>query len=277
MAAVALQSTSRESLAVAEQALDRTVDSASAQDLQTIGDELYSVLRVLGAERSLRQHLADPAVDEQSKSGLAGALFGQKVGAKTQQILSDVVSARWSRPADLLEALEVLARRALLGVAETNGELDEVEDELFRFGRILDREPELNSLLTDANTAGDKRAELLRGVLGGKVAPTTASLLEQTVRTPRGRALDLAANDLAELTAARRDRYVARVKTAVALSEEQERRLTETLTRMYGRQMSLQVELDPDLIGGLVVQVGGELIDGSVSGRLAAAQRQLPS
>lgn len=277
MAAVALQSNSRESLAAAEQALDRTVDSASAQDLQTLGDELYSVLRVLGSERSLRQHLADPTVDQDSRTGLARGLFGQKVGAQTQQVLSDVVSARWSRPADLLEALEVLARRALLGVAESGGELDEVEDELFRFGRILDREPELNSLLTDANTPGDKRAELLRGVLGDKVRRTTASLLEQTVRTPRGRALDLAANDLAELTAARRDRYVARVKTAVALSEEQERRLTETLTRMYGRQMSLQVELDPDLIGGLVVQVGGELIDGSVSGRLAAAQRQLPS
>ncbi|MDN5915978.1 MAG: F0F1 ATP synthase subunit delta [Pseudonocardia sp.] len=276
MAVVALQSNSRESLAVAEQALDRTVDSASAQDLQSIGDELYSVLRVLGSERSLRQHLADPTVEQDSRVGLARGLFGQKAGANTVAVLSDVVSARWSRPADLLEALEVLARRALLGVAESNGELDEVEDELFRFGRILDREPELNSLLTDTNNPGDKRAELLRGVLGDKVRPTTASLLEQTVRTPRGRALDLAANDLAELTAARRDRYVAHVKTAVALSDEQERRLTETLTRTYGRQMSLQVELDPELIGGLVVRVGGELIDGSVAGRLAAAQRQLP-
>lgn len=277
MAVVALQSNSRESLAVAEQALDRTVDSTSAQDLQSIGDELYSVLRVLGSERSLRQHLADPTVDERSRSGLVRDLFGRKVSEKTLQVLTDVVAARWSRPADLLEALEVLARRALLGVAESNGELDEVEDELFRFGRILDREPELNSLLTDANNPGDKRAELLRGVLGDKVRPTTASLLEQTVRTPRGRALDLAANDLAELTAARRDRYVAHVQTAVALSEDQERRLTETLTRTYGRQMSLQVELDPELIGGLIVRVGGELIDGSVAGRLAAAQRRLPS
>lgn len=277
MAVVALQSNSRESLAAAEQALDRTVDAGSGQDLQTLGDELYSVLRVLQAERSLRQHLADPTVDQDSRTGLVRGLFGQKVGANTQQVLSDVVAARWSRPSDLLEALEVLARRALLGVAEQGGELDEVEDELFRFSRILDREHELNSLLTDTNSTGDKRAELLRGVLGDKVRTTTASLLEQTVRTPRGRALDLAANDLAELTAARRDRYVAHVKTAAALSQEQERRLTETLTRMYGRQMSLQVELDPDLIGGLVVQVGGELIDGSVSGRLAAAQRQLPS
>lgn len=277
MAAVALQSTSRDSLAAVEQALDRTVDDGSAQDLQTLGEQLYSVLRMLGSERSLRQHLADSAVDEQSRSGLVRDLFGQKVSAKALQVLTDVVAARWSRPADLLEALEVLARRALLGVAEKAGELDEVEDELFRFGRILAREPELNSLLTDTNTPADKRAELLRGVLGDKVRASTAALLEQTVRTPRGRALDLAANELAELAAARRDRYVAHVTTAVALSGEQEQRLTETLTRMYGRQMSLQVELDPELIGGLVVQVGGELIDGSVSGRLAAAQRQLPS
>jgi F-type H+-transporting ATPase subunit delta len=102
-------------------------------------------------------------------------------------------------------------------------------------------------------------------------------LIEQTVRTPRGRNLVVAAEELSELAAARRDRHVAHVRTPVRLSAEQEQRLTDTMTRLYNRPISLQIELDPSLLGGLVVQVGGELIDGSVSGKLAAARRKLPS
>jgi F-type H+-transporting ATPase subunit delta len=235
------------------------------------------VLRLVAAERTLLRYLADASVPEEGRTGLAHGLFENKVGATTMQLVSDAVGTRWSRPSDLLTALETLARRALLGVAESRHELDDVEDELFRFGRVLDREPELNTLLTDPNGPVDKRVELLDGVLGGKVRATTRSLLEQAVRSPRGRALDQAANELAELAAARRDRYVAHVRTAAALSPDQEQRLAERLTRMYGRQMSLQIELDEDLIGGLVVEVGGELIDGSVAGRLAAARQKLPS
>ncbi|MDQ4117558.1 MAG: F0F1 ATP synthase subunit delta [Actinomycetota bacterium] len=277
MADPSLQSSSRDSLAEAQDRLDRQAGSLSAEDLQSLGDQLYSVLRLLASERTLLRHLADATVPEQRRTGLARDLFENKVGAAALQVVSDAVASRWSRPTDLLTALETLARRALLGVAETRGELDEVEDELFRFGRLLAREPELNTLVTDLNGPVDRRVELLRQVLGGKVKPTTQALLEQAVRTPRGRALDLAANELAELAAARRDRYVAHVRTAVALSPDQEQRLTERLTTMYGRQMSLQVELDESLIGGLVVEVGGELIDGSVAGRLAAAQQKLPS
>lgn len=277
MADVSLQSTSRDSLALVQDRLDQQAGSLSADDLQSLGEQLYSVLRLLGDERTLLRYLADATVPEEGRTNLARGLFENKVAPTTMQLVSDSVGTRWSRPSDLLTALETLARRALLGVAESRGELDDVEDELFRFGRVLDREPELNTLLTDPNGPVDKRVGLLDGLLDGKVKPTTRSLLEQAVRSPRGRALDQAATELAELAAARRDRYIARVRTAFALSQEQEQRLVERLTSMYGRQMSLQVELDEDLIGGLVVEVGGELIDGSVAGRLAAARQKLPS
>jgi F-type H+-transporting ATPase subunit delta len=117
---------------------------------------------------------------------------------------------------------------------------------------------------------------LLDAVLGEKVSPVTKALLEQTVRTSRDHNLDLAAEELSELAAARRDRYVAHVGTPVALTAAQEQQLTDTLSRLYGRQMSLQIELNPELLGGLVVRVGGEVIDGSVSSRLSAAKRALP-
>ncbi|WP_028937319.1 F0F1 ATP synthase subunit delta [Pseudonocardia spinosispora] len=281
--ALQLQAASRESLAEAETRLDSRVDAASVTELQTLGEQLFSVMRLLLGEPTLRRHLADSSVPAANRSQLADQLLNGQVGRAALDTVSDLVSGRWSRPSDLVEAVEVLARRATLGVAEKDGSLDDVEDELFRFGRILDREPKLTGLLVDPGNPADGRVALLDQVLGGttegqsKVSPVTRALLEQTVRTPRGRSLDLAAEELAELAAARRDRYVAHVGTPVALTSQQEQQLTDSLSRLYGRRMSLQIELDPTLLGGLLVRVGGEVIDGSVSSRLRAAKRSLPS
>lgn len=275
--AVAMAAASRESLAAAGDRLDAFVDGAAAPDLERLGDELFAVTRLVVAQKPLRTHLGDPSVPGEDRAGLIRRVLGSQVGEHTLETVSGLVSARWSRALDLVEALELMARRATLGVAEKNGTLDDVEDELFRFGRILDREPELTALLADANQPVDSRVALLDGLLTDRVSPVSAALLRQTVRIPRGRHLDLAAEELAELTAARRDRYVARISTPVALSDEQERRLAATLTRIYGRPMTLQVELDESLLGGLIVNVGGEVIDGSVAGRIAAAGRHLPS
>ena len=272
-----LQSASRESLSAAMARLDDHIDATGAAELRRLADDLFAVLGLLEREHGLRRALADPSTPGASRSALADRLLSGKVGRPALDLVSDLVTSRWSRSVDLLEALETLARAAAFGVAEKDGSLDRVEDELFRFGRILDREPELARLLSDSATPADKRVGLLRDVVGEKVAPVTATLLEQAVRTPRSRNLDVTAEELSELAAARRDRYVAHVRTPVRMTAEQEQRLTDSLTRLYGRPISLQVELDPDLLGGLVVRVGGELIDGSVAGRMAAARRTLPS
>ncbi len=273
----AMQSASRESLAEATKRLDAHVDGAAAADLATLGDDLFAVLRLIVSEPTLRRHLADPSVPAAARTRLADQLFNGKIGRAALDIVSDTVSARWSRSADLEDAVEALARRATLGVAEKDGSLDEVEDQLFRVGRILDREPQLAQLVGDRTQPVDGRVGLLKKVLGSKVSPVTATLLEQAVRVPQGRSLDRAAEQLAELAAARRDRSVAHVRTPVRLSPGQEQQLTESLSRVYGRPISLQVELDESLIGGLVVNVGDELIDGSVASRIAAARRSLPS
>jgi F-type H+-transporting ATPase subunit delta len=272
-----MQSASRDALGAATARLDEHIDATGAADLKRLADDLFAVVGLLDREHALRRALADPATPPGARGGLADRLFDGKIGRPALDVVSDVVKSRWSRPGDLLDGLESLARAAAFGVAEKDGSLDRVEDELFRFGRILDREPELSRLLSDTATPVDKRVGLLRDVLGGKVTPVTATLLEQAVRNPRSRNLHIAAEELSELAAARRDRYVAHVRTPVRMTGEQEQRLTDSLTRLYGRPISLQMELDPDLLGGLVVRVGGELIDGSVAGRLAAARRALPS
>ena len=271
-----LQAASRESMASATARLDAYVDTAQAADLQRLGDELFAVTRLLVEQRSLRRLLADPSSPEEARTGLVDRLLGQQLAAPTLDVARGLVAARWSRPGDLVSAFEALARQALLAVAEKDGSLDDVEDELFRFGRVVDREPQLGSLLGDITSPAEGRVALLDRLVEGKVSPVTAALLRQSVRLPRDRHLDVVSEELAELAAARRDRSVARVTTPVALSPQQEQKLTDSLTRLYGRPMSLQIELDPSLLGGLVVQVGGEVIDGSVASKLAAARRALP-
>jgi F-type H+-transporting ATPase subunit delta len=272
-----LQAASRESMASARARLDAYADSAQAADLQRLGDELFAVMRLLVEQRSLRRLLADPSSPEEARAGLVERVLGQQVAAPTIDIAKGLVGARWSRAGDLVTAFESLARQALLAVAEKEGSLDNVEDELFRFGRLVNREPQLGSLLAATATPPDGRVVLLDRLVDGKVLPVTAALLRESVRLPRDRHLDVVCEELADLAAGRRDRSVARVTTPVALSPVQEQKLTDSLTRLYGRPISLQVELDPRLLGGLVVQVGGEVIDGSVASKLVAARRSLPS
>lgn len=274
--ALVLQAASRESLADLAARLDVFIDGVDADMLSAVAEDLFAVTRLVAAQPGLRRHLADPSTPESTRADLVERLLGDKIGRPSLEAVVAAVSARWSRPVDLVDALETLARSATLGGVEKAGRLDEVEDELFRFGRILDREPQLAGLLADTGTPVDGRVGLLDRMLSGKVTDATLVLLREAVRLPRGRRLDLVAEELAEQTAARRQRSVARVTTPVRLTAAQEERLRATLGRLYGRPMSLQVELDEALLGGLVVRVGGEIIDGSVAGRLAAAGRELP-
>jgi F-type H+-transporting ATPase subunit delta len=274
--ALVLPAASRESLADLNARLDIFVDQVDAGDLERLGDELFAVTRLVAGQTALRRHLADSAAPQSARTDLLERLLGGQVQRPTQEAVAAAVSARWSRSIDLVDGLETMARNAVLGAAEKAGTLDEVEDELFRFGRILDREPELAGLLADTRTPADGRVALLDRLLDGKVSAPTAALLRQTVRLPRGRHLDTVAEELAELAAARRERSIARVTTPIGLTPEQEDRLRDTLGRLYGRPMSLQVELDETLLGGLVVRVAGEVIDGSVAGRLESARRQVP-
>jgi F-type H+-transporting ATPase subunit delta len=151
-----------------------------------------------------------------------------------------------------------------------------VEDQLFRFGRVLDAQPRLTSLLSDYSAPADDRVALLATVLGDGANQTAKALLSQTVGLLRGERADEAVIDLAELAVARRGEIVAHVTAAADLTAAQHTRLTELLTRIYGQPVAVQLHVDPELLGGLSIVVGDEVIDGSIASRLAAAQSQLP-
>jgi F-type H+-transporting ATPase subunit delta len=266
---------SRESLAAATEALDELVDRSTAADLATLADQLASVTTVLDREASLRRTLADPAAEPDRRQALFDRLFGDQLDVRALELLRPLVRERWSSSRDLADAVETLSRRAALGVAERSGTLDDVEDELFRFGRILDAEPRLRQTLEDRLAPIERRLELLDRLIGDRVDPTTRRLLEQAVTAPRGHNLERSVSELVELAAARRERYVAYVTAPDPLTEAQETRLSDALARIYGRQVSLQIAVDPTLLGGLVVKVHDEVIDGSVLSRLAELRHRL--
>jgi F-type H+-transporting ATPase subunit delta len=270
-----MQAASREALTGARQRLDEQVDGMSADGVRDLSGDLFEITGVLVRERALRRLLADPATAEADRTRLADAVFGGKVSDSAMETLNGLVTTRWSQPADLVTAIETLARRAQFAVAEQDGSLEDVEDELFRFARVLDSERRLRELLSDEARPARSRSELLDGLVSGKVKPVTLELLRQAVRMPRGRSLDVVVTELAELAAARRERSVARVTAAAPLTAAQEKRLADTLARIYGRAVSVQVEVDPEQLGGLVIRVGDEVIDGSIATRLAQARQEL--
>lgn len=247
----------------------------SAESLIGLGKELYSVASLLVTQSRLRRALGDPATAPDSRVELANRLLGGKISAVALSVSTTAVQQRWSSPWDLADAMELSGDDMLFAAAEREGVLRKVEDELFRFERVLDASAELTTLLDDRSVDMDRRVRLLTSVLAGKVHPITAELLEHAVRSDRTRSVVVAIDDLLEAAAERQSLSVARVSTAVELSEQQRQRLSAALTALYGRPISLRTAIDPKVRGGLVVRVGDEVIDGSIAARLVGARTAL--
>ncbi|WP_370414923.1 F0F1 ATP synthase subunit delta [Streptomyces fradiae] len=265
---------SREALSTAREALDALTDNTSV-DAGKLAGELAAVTALLDREVSLRRVLTDPAQAGEAKAELAQRLLSGQVDGPAVDLVSGMVRSRWSQSRDLVDGLEELANTADLTAAQKAGGLDDVEDELFRFGRIVSSSNELRSALTDKKATASAKGELLRSLLGGKANAVTERLVVRLVTQPRGRSLESGLESLSKLAAARRDRMVAVVTTAVPLTDQQKQRLGAVLAKLYGRPMHLNLDVDPTVLGGISVRVGDEVIDGTIAERLDEATRRL--
>lgn len=266
-----MQGSSRESLASLREAL-RT---AAEADALRLSEELFAVVSLLAGNGSLRRAMSDPGVDADAKQRLVDNLLTGKISDAALGLVRLTARSRWSEPRDVVDALEAVAVDAALSGAEAEGQLDEVEDELFRIQRIINGEPALRSALTDRNLPDDRKRDLLHRLLDGKAAPVTVSLVERAVLYPRGRTIERVLDEFTGFAAQRRSRLIARVTSAVPLSEEQQERLAAALAREFGHEVRLQLVVDPSIVGGITVRVGDELLDASVLRQLDAARRQL--
>jgi F-type H+-transporting ATPase subunit delta len=273
-----VQGVSRTSLAERrdELASRAGADGGMDQDaLLRLSDELYAVTSLLASSYGLRRGLSDPSLESDARQRIVDSLLSGKVDETTVQAVRGVAGSPWSQPRDLVDAVETLAADAALIAAENAGQLDEVEDELFRFERIMAAEPQLRSALSDLALPAERKRALLERLLADKATPVTIRLLERSVTEPRGRTIERAIADVSTLAAGRRERLIARVTSAVALTDEERGRLADALAETFGQQLHLQLIVDESLIGGLSVRVGDEVIDASVSRQLDEARRRL--
>jgi len=183
--------------------------------------------------------------------------------------------ARWSVSANLAEAIEQLAVTAFSAAAERARHLDDLEDQLFRFGRVVVSAPELRTALSNPTVPAQYKQQLLDTLLEGKVTADARRLIGQAAVHPRGRSLDATLDEYARLAAQWRQRLVALARVAIPLTERQRERLIAALADAYGHEVHLDVIVDPRIEGGISVQIGDEFIDGSVASRLAALRRRL--
>ena len=241
----------------------------------TVGDELFAVLHLLDSEPGLRRALADPSKPADEKGAIVVALLHGKVTPATEELAAATVRAQWAGPADMTDALEQLAVEAFAIAAEESGQLDDLEDELFRFSRVVASEPELRAALSEPVLPDEGKRGLVNTLLADKVTPVTLRLVTEMSLHPRGRPLVVSLDMCTRIAAERRQRLIAVVRTATDLSAEQRRRLADALAGIYGHEVYVNIVIDPEVMGGMTIQVGDELIDASVASRLAAVRRKL--
>jgi F-type H+-transporting ATPase subunit delta len=274
-----MHASSRAALEASREALQAQTEGARSRTrgdaLLVLADELFAVAHVLDGQLSLRRALSDASVRPDDRAGLARRLLSSKVGDNTLAVVETVARQRWSRPLDLVEATETLATEAALDAADARGELADVEDELFRFSRIVAGDDDLARILGNRSAPREGKAALLDRLLSGKVSPVTERLVRNSLTSSHVHSPENEIERLSTAAARRRGQSVAHVVSAVPLSDTQEQRLTGTLERIYGRTMGLQVQVDPGVLGGLVIRVEDEVIDGSIAHRLEAASRRL--
>ncbi|HET7475760.1 MAG TPA: F0F1 ATP synthase subunit delta [Dermatophilaceae bacterium] len=268
-----MQGPSRAALAAGQDTLNGAMQAGAERE--PLAEGLFAAAAALDSSAALRRALTDPSRDPAARRSLVGRLFRGKVSEAAQSVLEELATARWSHERDLGDAAEQLAVEAVAAAAEEHQRLDSVEDELFRFGRIVAGSPDLREALTDRGRDAEDRAALAAQLLAGKVSPETGRLIRQLVRAPRGRRFDRALDRYLDIAAARRRQLTAIVTAAVPLDDRQRDRLAAALSSMYDRPVHVNVMLDPDVVGGIRVQIGDEVVDGTVLSRLDDARRRM--
>ena len=253
---------------------ERAFAGADHGELLRAGEGLFALANLVDHEPRLRKALTDPAVSPEAKRSLLGNLVRGRVSDIALTVAEDVVGARL-REHELAEDLDALAAEAVFTAADRAGDLERVEDEVFRFSRIYAQAGELRQALTDPVLPLEAKQAVVAELLAGRASDATLLLVRELVARGRAHDLDRALAGIAAMAAARRGRVVAEVRSAVELDEGRRQRLAAALQEAVGRPVELHVVLDPTVVGSLAVRVGDELYDGTVRRQLETARERL--
>ena len=261
-----------ESLATARRELGQTLTGA---DL-AVADELFGALDVLDSSAALRRSLTDPAREPDQRAAVVGSLFGRQAHGSTVAVLEAVVAKRWSRERDLGDAVEALAVTVVATQAEKDGlpGLEALESALLGFRRTVASSHEVQRALTEPQAPAQVKQQLAQRLSADSSAEARL-LIDRAVIAPRGLRPEVLVERFAEQVAARQQRWIAQVTAAKPLDASHEQRLSASLDRYFGRELRLDVVVDPAVVGGIRVQVGDEVVDSTVSSRINDLHRRL--
>lgn len=273
------------------------------RDIAEVAAELAAVEETLLANGVLFAAMTDTALSATVRRAVLGDLLEHRVGARVRRIAQYAVA---TVPApEVPAALAWLAHRAgevaggvtpvhamlghlqarqrvggfAAGVFEdlTTAQLEEVEDQLFRFTRTVAGTPALRAALCDRDLPLTERVGIAYDLLHGKVEPATLRLVEYVLIGGRPRDVVGTLDWLVEETARARGWRVARVRAAQAVDATERERLSRSLTELTGQPVELQVSVDPDLLAGVVVEVGDLRVDSTARAHLNALRERIES
>lgn len=254
------------------QQLDAELDRAPAT--AELSEHLFGMVDAIEGSSGLRRALSDPAAPPDAKAALAQRLFGDRTNPASLAVLRAAAEQHWPSATDLTDALEREGVRAEFRLAQASGGLDAVNEELFRFSRTVAGDLELRDAVENRNAPLELRERLVDQLLAGRTGASTQRLARRALGA-RDRTVALTIEGYLHLGAELAQRSIARVTAAQPLADDQRDRLQAALTRLAGRAVELQVAIDPRVLGGLRVQIGDQVIEGTVAGRLEDARRQI--
>ena len=250
--------------------LDRMLNDSQVGD--SFATDMFAVVDALEASPTLRRAVTDPGTPESARRALVHGLLDGKVDKAVVDLVGEAATLRWAGGRTFAAALERQAVRGQLVAADRRGELEDAEDQLFRFARFVESDPDLRNVLADRAIDRSRRQELVGELLRGRATDSTIVLAKRAVAA-RERTFAQTIEGYVTLAAAQKNRVVATVRVAKPLTEDQRDRLVAALTNQIGRQVTIQEVIDPDILGGVRVELGDEVFEGTVSGRLEAARR----
>ena len=259
-------SATREALARSVSAL---ADLGSKADLAT-AEDLFAAGRVVADSAQLRAVLSDPTADPEGKAALVKRVFSS-LSEPAVTLLGVIVAQRWSSHDDLLGAIEEVGIRAIAASAAPSVD---IVAELFTFGGAVTSDAQLELALRSKLAGTDSKVALVERLLDGRASKETLAIVRQLVEQPRGRSVRESIRSAARIVAAQEGQTIATVYAATTLPIAQAERLRSVLSATYGDLRINQV-VDPSIIGGLRVQIGDDVIDGSIASRLAELRLQL--
>lgn len=251
-------------------ALDAVLDRQPAVD--SLASDLFAVVDALDSSAALRRSLTDPSTPDAGRRSVVHSLLDGKVSTEAVNVVEEASATRWAGGRTFTAALERQAVRAELIRAESQGQLEDTEDGLFRFARLVESEGEVRNALSDRSVPLANRQTLVSELLNGKTNESTTRLAVRAVGA-RERTFGHTIEGYVTLAAAQKNRVVATVRTARPLDSEQLDRMRSALSRQAGREVFIQEIVDPSVLGGIRVELGDEVVEGTVAGRLHDARR----